>query len=166
MDKLVIANMVAMIGCVLMVAVGFLQKKRQILLVQCVQFGFLGASNILLGALTGAVSGAISILRNLVFLRKENTPAMKLGFVVVQVVLSLMVGIKGWIDWFPVLSTVLYTWFIDVKSEVRLKLVMIAAQVLWLVYDITYMNYVAAVFDGLTIGSNLVGILMLLHRKK
>ena len=28
MDKLVIANMVAMIGCVLMVAVGFLQKKR------------------------------------------------------------------------------------------------------------------------------------------
>jgi len=146
--------------------VGFLQKKQQILLVQCVQFSFLAAANLLLGAMTGFISGVISIVRNLIFARVENTGVLKVVFIVVQVLLSLSVGIHGFIDWFPILSTVLFTWFLDTKSEVRLKLVMIAAQSLWLIYDFVYLNYVTCAFDGLTILSNFIGICMLLKAKK
>jgi len=166
MDKLVIANMVAMIGCVLMVAVGFLQKKRQILLVQCVQFGILATGNLLLGAMTGFVSGLVSIARNMVFLKWENTRLMKISFVAVQLVLSLSVGIKDSVDWLPVLSAVLFTWFLDVKSEVRLKLVIIAAQSMWLVYDFVYLNYVTCAFDAMTIMSNAIGIGMIMRAGK
>jgi len=166
MNIVVIANMISMVGCILMVGVGFLQKKRQILLVQCVQFAFLAAANLLLGAMTGFISGVISIVRNLIFARRENTGMLKIGFIVVQVVLSLTVGIHSFIDWFPIISTVLFTWFLDTKSEVRLKLVMIAAQSLWLIYDFVYLNYVTCAFDALTILSNFIGICMLLWAKK
>ncbi|MBQ5671413.1 MAG: YgjV family protein, partial [Oscillospiraceae bacterium] len=80
MNVVVIANMISMIGCVLMVGVGFLQKKNQILLVQCVQFAFLAAANLLLGAMTGFISGGISIVRNLIFTRRENTGLLKVVF--------------------------------------------------------------------------------------
>jgi len=166
MNIVVLANLVSMIGCIMMVGVGFLQKKRTILLVQCVQFGFLATGNLLLGAMTGFVSGLVSIARNMVFLKWENTRLMKISFVAVQLVLSLSVGIKDSVDWLPVLSAVLFTWFLDVKSEVRLKLVMIAAQSLWLIYDFVYLNYVTCAFDGLTILSNFIGICMLLKAKK
>ena len=162
MNLVVMANLVSMVGCVLMVAIGFMQKRRTILLAQCVQFSILAAANLMLGAMTGFISGGIGIIRNLVFLKWENTRFLKLIFVAVQLVLSLSVGIHSFIDWFPIISTVLFTWFLDVKSEVRLKLVMIVAQSLWLIYDLVYLNYVTAVFDALTITSNLIGIMMIL----
>lgn len=166
MNIVVLANLVSMIGCIMMVGVGFLQKKRTILLVQCVQFGFLAAGNLLLGAMTGFVSGLVSIARNMVFLKWENTRLMKIAFVAVQLVLSLSVGIKGPVDWLPVLSAVLFTWFLDVKSEVRLKLVIIAAQSMWLVYDFVYLNYVTCAFDAMTIMSNAIGIGMIMRAGK
>ena len=166
MNIVVIANLVSMVGCVLMVAVGLLQKRRQILLVQCVQFAILGAANLMLGAMTGFVSGIVSIVRNLVYLRREDVGRLKFGFIAVQLVVSLSVGIEGLIDWFPIVSTVLFTWFLETKSEVRLKLVIIAAQSLWLIYDFVYLNYVTMAFDALTILSNAMGILVLLRKTK
>ena len=166
MSIVVMANLVSMVGCVLMVAVGFLQKKRQILLVQCVQFAIQGAAHLLLGASTGFVSSIVGIVRNLVFVRKENTGVLKLLFVLVQVAISLYVGVNGVVDWFPIIATVLFTWCLDTKSEVRLKLVMILAQFTWLVYDYVYMNYAACVFDCLTILSNGIGIGMILWKNR
>ena len=166
MNLVVMANMVSMAGCVLMVVIGFMQKRRSILLPQCVQFAILASANLMLGAMTGFISGAIGIVRNLVFLKWENTRLLKIVFVVVQLVLSLSVGIHSFIDCFPIISTVLFTWFLDVKSEVRLKLVIIAAQSLWLVYDLVYLNYVTAAFDALTITSNFIGIVMIMRAAK
>jgi hypothetical protein len=166
MNTVVIANLVSIVGCVLMVGVGLLQKRRQILLVQCVQFAFLGAANLLLGGMTGFISGVVSIVRNLVYVRWEDASSLKLVFILVQLVLSLSVGIHGLVDWFPIFSTVLFTWFLEVKSEVRLKLVMILAQSMWLIYDFVYLNYVSFTFDALTILSNAIGILVLLRKTK
>lgn len=166
MSIVVMANLISMIGCALMVAVGFLQKKRRILLAQCVQFAIQGTAHILLGASTGFVSSVVGIVRNLVFVRKENTGKLKLLFIAIQVALSLYVGVNGFVDWFPIFATVLFTWCLDTKSEVRLKLVIIVAQVMWFLYDYVYMNYVACVFDGMTILSTTIGICMILWKNK
>ena len=82
---------------------------------------------------------------------------LKLLFILIQVAISLYVGIHGFIDWFPIFAAVLFTWCLDTKSEVRLKLVIITAQVMWFLYDYVYINYVGCVFDGLTIPSNTIG---------
>ena len=165
MNPLIIGNLVSLAGCFLMVAIGFVRKKERILGLQCVQFGIMATANIIMGAWSGAIAGFVGIVRNLVFTKKGGTPALKLFFIALQVALSWTAIQSGWTEWLPILSTVLFTCFLDLKSEVKLKLVLIAAQLFWLVYDLYYQNYTAAAFDIFTVTSNIIGIFMIRKAK-
>lgn len=165
MERIVIGNLLSMAGCTLMVLIGFVRHKERILWLQCVQFGILATANLVLGAVTGAISGVVGVVRNLVFTRVASSRGWKLLFLVIQAVLALGAKPQGLVDWLPILSGSLFTWYIDLKSETGFKAVIIAAQAMWLVYDLAYRNYVSASFDVLTILSNLAGI-VLLRRKK
>ena len=158
---LLFGNLMSMIGCVLMVLIGFVRKKERVLRLQCFQFGFLAAGNLILGAVSGFISGVISILRNLIFPKVKNFLGMKLLFVALQLVLTVFAGWAGPISLLPLAAGILFTWFIDTKSDAQLKAVIIAAQVLWAVYDFYYRNFVAFTFDVLTIISNSVAIWLL-----
>lgn len=166
LNIVLIANIVALVGSLLMVGVGLLKKKNQILLIQCVQFSIQGAANLLLGGMTGVIANAVSIARNLFCLKFEYTAGWKVIFLAVQVMLSLGTNNLGMLGWLPVISAMIYTWFLDVKDEVQLKIVMIAAQIMWVIYDFMLMNYVAFAFDLLTIGSNSLGIRLILKERK
>ena len=150
----------------MMVGIGLLKKKKQILLVQCIQFVIMGVANLLLGGLTGFISNLASIARNLFCLKWEYTMPWKFVFIIMQVVLSAGVNNLGLLGWFPVISAVIFTWFLDLKNEVHLKIVIITAQLLWIFYDYTLMNYVTFVFGILTVCSNLLGIYMILRDRK
>lgn len=63
-------------------------------------------------------------------------------------------------------SAVLLTWFLDTKSDVKFKLVIIAVQALWGIYDWHYVNYVAFTADILTMLTNCIGIGMILKNNK
>ena len=155
---LLLGNIAAFIGCIIMVAIGLVKKKEHILTAQCVQFAFMGLGNLALGASAGAVSNAVSIVRNLVFARVKNTTALKLIFIALQAVLTLLAGGTALIEWLPVTAVVVYTWCLDIKSDVGFKLVILGTQVLWTVYDLHYRNYVAFTFDILTMISTVIGI--------
>lgn len=83
-------NLAALVGCVIMVAIGFIKKKERIVLAQCLQFGFLGLGNLLLGATAGFISGIVSVTRNLVFYKVKGTTGLKLIFIAAQIVLTLL----------------------------------------------------------------------------
>lgn len=166
MNTLLLGNMISLIGCVLMVGIGFLKKKEQILVVQCFQFGILATANLILGAVSGAIAGFVGIVRNLVFFRFRGTVWLKVLFVGIQLILSWGSLQTGWLEWLPMISTVILTCFLDVKSEVKLKVVLIITQLFWLVYDICYRNFTASTFDMLTVMSNCIGIWMLLRAQK
>ena len=161
MNLILIGNAISFAGAMLMVAVGFLKTRRSILLTQCSMFTLMGTANIILGGMTGAISSLVSILRNLLCLKGPLTVPMKLLVIAVQVMLSARLNTLGWIGWLPIISACFYTWMIDVKDETRLKLVLIIAQSMWFVYDLTIQNYVGFTFDILTILSNMYGIISL-----
>ena len=165
MDLVILGNIFSFLGCGLMVGVGFIRHKRRILSVQCIQFSLQGIANFLLGGMSGVISNIVSILRNLAFSKFKNTVWLKLFFIALQLVLSYKSLASGFINWLPLFAAVLFTWFLDVKSEVQLKLVIIATQVLWLIYDFAHLNYVAVVFDTFTMISNAIGIYMLLRSR-
>lgn len=166
LNIVLIANGVALVGALLMAGIGLLKKKEQILLVQCVQFAIQGAANLMLGGMTGLISNGVSIARNLFCLKFEYTSLWKVVFMAVQVVLSAGGNNLGLLGWLPVISAVIYTWFLDLKDEVQLKTVMIIAQIMWVVYDFMLMNYVSFAFDLLTICSNLMGIRLILKERR
>lgn len=161
MNQIVIGNVISFLGCLLMVSIGFLRTKKQILGVQCLQFSLMGVSNFLLGGISGTISNVVSVLRNLVFFKAKVTVPLKLGFIALQVLLSIGALRNSPLEWLPVLAAGALTWFLDVKNEVVLKVVIIATFFLWVVYDLCHLNYVAMTFDILSIFSNAAGIYMI-----
>ena len=162
----VFANVISLIGCAMMVAIGLIRNKDKILTVQCVQFVFQGAAHLMLGAVSGFVCCVVSIVRNLVFRAGKGGFLLKLGFIGLQTALTFAFTIFAWIELLPILATIVFTWFLDVKNPVHFKLVLISAQMMWLVYDLYYGNFVAAAFDVMTVGSTLAGIFLILRTEK
>lgn len=164
MNILLIGNAVSMIGCLVMVGIGFLKKKSHILLAQSVQCAFMGVGNLILGAWGGFTANVVSIIRNLVFARFSINLWLKLLFIGLQLVLSLGTLDGSIIGWLPILAAAIFTWYLDTNSEVTLKIVIIGTLVMWLIYDLYYYNYVSAAFDAATIISNSIGLWMLRKR--
>lgn len=160
MDLLLLGNGVSMVGCIIMVAIGFLKKKSHILAAQSVQCLFMGFGNLILGGVSGFIANIVSVIRNLVFAKWQPNLWLKIGFIALQVLLSVNSLSAGWIGWLPILAAAVFTWFLDTKSEELLKIVIIGTMVMWLIYDIYYRNYVASFFDVLTILSNTMGFFM------
>ncbi len=149
-----------------MVYVGFLRTKKSILTAQSVQCLIMGLGNLILGGMTGFMANMVTIARNLFCLKKELTVPFKLTFIALQLALGVPFNNLGVIGLLPVLAACLFTWFMDTKSEIVLKILIITAQVMWLVFDATIRNYVSVTMDVFTILSNLAGIGMIVGNRK
>ncbi len=165
MNILLLGNGISMIGCLIMVLIGFLKKKNHILIAQCAQCLFMGVGNLILGGISGFVCNIVTILRNLVFIRFRNTTFLKVFFIGLQFVLSISSLSAGWISWLPILAAALFTWFMDTRSEKLLKIIILLTMVMWLTYDLYFRNYVASSFDVMTMISNLIGLYMVSKKK-
>lgn len=166
MNNVLLGNIVALIGSALMVAGGFVKRRERILPLQCLQFSFQCAANFILGAVTGGISNIVNIIRNVVFYRYKSSVPLKIAFIVLLAALSFFTADGGFLGWIPVIASAVFTWCIDSKNETVLKCSIIVGQVLWVIYDLSYKNYVSVTFDALTIASNLVGIVMILRGGK
>lgn len=160
MNTLLIGNAVSMIGCLIMVLIGFLKKNSHVLIAQSFQCLFMGAGNLILGGISGFISNVVTILRNVVFLRFKNTVFLKVFFILLQLVLSWSSLSTGFISWLPLLAAALFTWCMDTKSAAKLKICILCTQVMWLTYDLYFKNYVASCFDVMTMISNCIGLYM------
>lgn len=162
---LIIANIISLIGCVIMVAIGLINERKKILLTQCVQWTIMSISNLILGGITAVISNAISIARNLYSIKRPLTMPIKLLIIAAQLSLTIAINKQGLLGWLPAIGVVTFTLFLDVKDEKILKLWMIFGQTLWAIFDISLKNYTAFAFDIFTIVSTLIGIWKLLQEK-
>ena len=151
------ANIVSFAGCILMVAIGLIKGRKKILTVQCIQWALMGTSNLMLGGITGFISDFLSIVRNIFGLKFTLTPAIKGVFIAIQIVLSALFNQNGLIGWLPAIAAVIFTLIVD-KNEIIIKLAVILAQLMWMIFDISIQNYTSFIFDIFTIISCCVGI--------
>jgi len=165
MNTLLIGNAVSMVGCLIMVAIGFLKKKSHILIAQSVQCFFMGFGNLILGGVSGFICNIVTIIRNLVFVKHPVTTKLKISFIVLQLLLSLGSISLNIVTWLPLIAAALFTWYLDTTNAAKLKIVILCSQVMWLIYDLYYRNYVAVAFDVMTMCSNLIGFFMVRKSK-
>lgn len=165
MNWILIGNIISFIGCSLMVLIGLIKRQKTVLAVQCAQFGIQSVANFILGAISGAICGIVGIARNLLIGRVKHVAVWKAVFILVQMGLTFLFDGFGLLVWLPILSAAIFTWFIDVKSPVMFKVVIIFAQSLWIAYDLCYRNFSAMAFDIFTVLSNLVGIWLIKKSK-
>lgn len=163
---LLVGNTIALVGSLLMVGIGFIRNKNKIVLAQSVMFGIMALANLVLGGFTGVLTNLVSALRNLWSYKFKYTLPVKLVVIAVQIALTLRINNLGLIGWLPILSACAFTWFLDTKSDVGFKILIISTQIPWLIYDFYVMNYSSATFDVLATITNTIGLVTILRSRK
>ena len=163
---LLLGNLISLVGCSMMILIGFIKNKDKILLAQCGQFSIQAAGNLVLGSVSGGISCIIAVIRIYVFNYEKVTVWLKLAFIGLQAVLTALSGAHTIIQWIPCLSMVAYTWYLDTDSAIVFKLANVAGVIMWAVHDFHYHNFVAFSFDIMTIVSTFAGIWLILKDRK
>ncbi len=166
MKLIVIGNIVALFASALMAAIGLIKDRKKIIGAQCGVHTLFVIANFLLGGISGAIANILSLVRNIVCIKWKLTLWFKLLFLAIQLALTVIFNREGALGYLPVAAACGYTFLMDVKDAVKLKLLIMACQALWAVYDIVIRNYTGFAFDLLTIVLNAVGIVMILKGKK
>ena len=146
MNALLIGNAISMIGCLIMVGIGFLKKKSHILIAQSVQCLFMGAGNLILGGVSGFICNVVTIIRNFAFLKFRNTTALKIFFMALQFVLSIGTLSAGWISWLPIIAGTEYSLavFRFKNDERKLKWAFSLCIGLYTIFNFAIQNFVGA----------------------
>ena len=159
-------NIISLAESIVMMSIGLIKEKKNILIALCVQFSLYAAANFVLGGIMGAITNLVSLLRNLICLKWEFDLKFKLLFTAIQLGLAAFTNSEGWIGWLPIIAALSLTWFLDVKDEIKLKCVFLFGQILWECYDLHNMNLAGAFFDAASFITTIIGIRMILKERK
>ena len=159
--SVVIGNIISLLASVLMTYSGYIKSKGKFLIVQIVQMSLSALSNFILGGTTGTIINLVNIIRNVLCYKNKLNKYSIILILTLSISLSLYFNDLSFIGLLPLLSTILYTTLMNIKDIKKFKYLTIITMLLWLIYDICIMNYVSALFDLLTIGSNSIAIYQL-----
>ena len=158
-NTVLIGNILSFIAAVLFVLMGLAKTRKKMLTLQLAQVVFLGFSNIVLHAFTGAVMNFVALVRNILCLKFRYTLLMKIVISAVLVGLGLYANNRGLLGVLPIIGTVLVTCCLDFTNVPRLKLAYIISCLLWAFYDFAVSNYSSCLMDIFGITSNIIGII-------
>ena len=150
----------------LQVASGSIKQKAKILVVQTVQLLMQGVSMLLLGGITGAVSNALSCLRNYLCYKGKLSPLWKGLLIAASILMTVFLNNQGLLGILPAVVCTVYILLMDLKDPIAFKLLVTVSFVPWVFYHFFLQAYVATVFDVLTIISNAVTLALMIKEKK
>lgn len=159
--SLIIGNIIALIGSLLMVYAGVIKDKKGILLVQSFQIGLLATSNLVLNGISGFIINMVNFIRNIICYEEALFLKVKILLSIISIVLTIYFNNHGLIGYLPLISGLLYLWFMTVKDAIKFKILIIVSVLFWLIYDFTIQSYTACVFDLITIIVSFISVINL-----
>ena len=166
MKSLLIGNALCLIASLILISIGLIKTKKNILIAQCFQCLFFALGNFALGGYTGAISNTVTIIRNLYsFKFPFNLPA-KIVFIAFQLIFGYKVNTLGAIGFLPIIAGAVFTWFLDTKSDKVMKIVVVSTTVLFTIYDFRILNISGFVFDLISFVTNGIGMYRILRDSK
>ena len=166
MSFVIIGNIVAFIASVLMVYTGFIKKKKLILYVQTIEIGLFVFSNLILGGITGAISNAISCIRNILCYKNKLGTKEKVMIVLAAGILTIAFNNMGLMGLLPLIALALYTFCMNIQDIIKFKILLITNSLIWLIYDVYIKSYTSAAFDLATILANIISIIQIKTKKR
>lgn len=150
MTNFVIAQLIAVVICVVACSSYFAKKKSLYLFLQLIVNILYGAQYFLLGQMAGTVSNGISSVKYVYFIHKENankqnTKSELLVFLALSVILGVF-AIDSWFSVIPIVTSLIYTYAIWQKSEIVLRGIVIFCNLLWVIFNLCAGAYVSAVY--------------------
>lgn len=161
-----IANIVGLVGSLLMVLVGCLKRKKDILLAQNGQLVLLGISNLMLGGYIGAIVNVVAIFRNILCSKNK----LNLFWVIIITMVTIIIGVicnsgQGLVSYLPVFASLIFLFFMNLKDMIKFKAMSAFVMFLWFIYDLELHLYTTALFDLITVFSCLIVMYTLAHER-
>ena len=166
MLNIIIGNIIALIASILMVISGLQKKKKTILFIQIIQIALSVISNIVLGGYTGAVINAISCVRDILCYKDKLGTKEKIIIIILAIGLTIIFNNLSLIGLLPLIATIVYISFMNIKDVVKFKFLVIFSMIMWLVYDLYIKSYTSGIFDFLSITANIIAIYQLQKNNK
>ena len=166
MTNIIIGNIIALIASILMVISGLQKKKKTILFIQIIQIALSVISNIVLGGYTGAVINAISCIRDILCYKDKLGTKEKIFIIILAIGLTITFNNLSLIGLLPLIATIVYISFMNIKDVVKFKFLVIFSMIMWLVYDLYIKSYTSGIFDFLSITANIIAIYQLQKNNK
>lgn len=139
-----------------------MKKKKQILFLFIFANLFSSINFILLKSYTGAIICSFAILQNFIndiFERKGIKIPGKVIFTYALILVILgALTYNNLIDVVPVICSLLYTIIIIQSKESNIRKLSLINIILWVIYDLVYFAYTAAISDVITTISTIIGI--------
>ncbi len=147
------------IGATCLAISSFAKNKKSMLTWQLSDYFFTMIANFLLGGYTGAISISVSIIRNVLMIKKWDSLYTTILLVIIQVTLGIHVNTLGLIGCLPLISSVSYTIISFLTDKVQwLRWVTIENMLLWSLYDFTIKAYPALLMDAIITITTLIAI--------
>ena len=86
---LIIGNIIALIGSILMVYVGVIKDKKGILFVQSLQIALLAISNLVLNGISGFIINTINLIRNIICYKEALSLKVKILLSIISIILTI-----------------------------------------------------------------------------
>lgn len=158
MALILIGNLIALIASIIMVYSGILKEKKKILTYQSIEVGLAVIAYLFLNGISGAVINLVSFTRNYLCYKDKLNNFWKVILTITAIILTYKFNNDGIIGCLPLISTIIYLWYMTVKDVVKFKIMIMFCMILWVIYDFTVLNYTACIFDMLTILTNAISI--------
>lgn len=163
---IIIGNSIAFLGGLLMVYVGFIKDRKKFIFLQLIQIILYILSNAVLGSGPGVITNTVSAARNYLTYKEQFTKNIKIITIILFIVLSIVFNNIGPIGFLPIVSAVVYTYFIDIKDPVRFKIIVIMTGFLWIIHDFYIKSYSSAIFQIFFIIGNIWSLYQIKHSRK
>ena len=151
MIQIVIANIIDFLASMVQIYTGAVKDKAKILLLQILQLGMQTVSMLLLGAIPGAISNVLSCIRNYLCYKDVFTWPVKIVLIVISFVLTVVFNNQGLLGYLPFAVCTVYVLLMDMKDEIKFKLLVTLTFVPWVVYYLVIKSYIGALFAAITI---------------
>ncbi len=145
------AQILAIIICIISSISYFSKRKDTYLGVQFVVNILYGTQYLLLGAFSGAISNAVSLIKYIVFYRnakqsKKNPTWQAIFFCLLSVGLGCL-AINGWYTLVPIITSLIFTFAIWQDNPIVLRIIVIVCNALWIVFNLSVGAYVSAAYS-------------------
>lgn len=156
--NLIIGNAIMFVASLIMVCVGLLKTKKQILIWQTIQISLMGVATVLLGSIPGLIANIVGVTRNLLGYHNKLTRGVQLAICGVAIASTLLFNNIGWLGLLPITAAVWYTLCMNTTDVKKLKWLIVGTLVLWLVHDVAIQSYVSAAFNAFSVVTCVIGI--------
>ena len=156
MNILILGNIVAFIAASLSIIIGIVKKREKIIYVQTIQLFTYTIANLILSGFSGAIADFIGMIRNILSYKGKLTKIAITLIIVTSTILTLVFNNLGFIGLLPLISTIVYTIYINEKNPFKFKILILITSILWFIYDITIKAYASAIFDFFTIIASII----------